>query len=206
MPTIFCIGRNYAAHVREMEGRGGDGVPVVFLKPEHALNAPPHDIVLPRGAGEIHHEAEIVIRVGARGEAAALALGLDLTDRTRQQEAKAKGHPWAAAKGFETSACVGPFLPLGDLPPLDQLRFTLKVNGETRQTGDTALMLRPVAELLDSVASWFGLRAGDLVFTGTPAGVGPIQAGDTLTLDLEGVPAAKVSFTVRSAGDSAPPA
>lgn len=197
MPTIFCIGRNYAAHIREMEGRGGDGVPVVFLKPEHALIAAPGEIVIPRGAGEIHHEAEVVVRVGKEGKAAAVALGLDLTDRTRQQAAKGKGHPWAAAKGFETSACVGTFLPVSTAPPLDRIRFTLTVNGETRQQGDTALMLRSIPAVLDAVAAWFGLREGDLVFTGTPEGVGPIQSGDVLTLTMDDVPAAEATFRVR---------
>ncbi len=196
MSTIFCIGRNYAAHIREMQGRGGDGAPVVFLKPEHALIAPPESIVIPAGAGEIHHEAEVVVRVGAAGEAAEVALGLDLTDRTRQQAAKAKGHPWAAAKGFETSACVGPWLPTSEVPPLHRLRFDLEVNGEIRQRGDTSLMLRPIPALLEAVAAWFGLREGDLVFTGTPEGVGPIRRGDILKLTMDDTPAAEATFEV----------
>src|SRR5436190_12368063 len=113
MPTIFCIGRNYAAHAREMgDAPDAKGEPVVFLKPWHALVAPPGPIRLPAGAGEVHHEAELVVRVGPSGEAEAVALGLDLTDRTRQAAAKAKGLPWAAAKGFRGSAPVGPFVPV----------------------------------------------------------------------------------------------
>lgn len=197
--TIFCVGRNYAAHAREMGAAPRpEGDPVVFLKPDQALVVPPGPLTFPSGIGEVHHEAEIVVRVGPGATAEAIALGLDLTDRTRQAEAKRTGLPWAAAKGFKGSAAVGPFVPRGEVPPLDRLRFTLAVNGTQRQEGDSADMLFPIPVVLAYLERWFGLRAGDLVFTGTPEGVGPLGAGDRVTLALEGVPAAAASFVVAS--------
>jgi 2-keto-4-pentenoate hydratase/2-oxohepta-3-ene-1,7-dioic acid hydratase in catechol pathway len=197
VPTIFALGRNYAAHAREM---GADpaakGDPVVFLKPWQALVAPPGPIRLPAGVGEVHHEVELVVRVGAGAVAEAIAVGLDLTDRTRQAAAKKEGLPWALAKGFRGSAPVGPFVPVAALPPLDRLRFSLKVNGEVRQSGDSALMLRPIAEVLPVLDDWFGIAPGDLVFTGTPEGVRAIATGDTLDLALDGVPAATSRFVL----------
>ncbi len=201
MPTIFCIGRNYAAHAKEMGAApAADAEPVVFLKPEGAIVLPPGPVRLPPGAGEVHHEAELVVRVGEDGGASAVALGLDLTDRTRQAAAKARGEPWAAAKGFRGSAPLGPFVaaPVA----LDRLRFTLRVNGEVRQRGDTSLLLHPVPALLAAIDRWFGLRPGDLVFTGTPEGVGPIRPGDVLDLELDGAPGARARFVV----DGTPPA
>jgi 2-keto-4-pentenoate hydratase/2-oxohepta-3-ene-1,7-dioic acid hydratase in catechol pathway len=195
--TIFCVGRNYAAHAREM---GAPAEPnedlVVFLKPSQARLDSPGTIRFPPGAGEIHHEAELVVRVGAGATPEAVALGLDLTDRTRQAEAKKKGLPWATAKGFRTSACVGPFVCVASLGGLDRLRFRLDVNGATRQSGETGSMIRPVPVVLAEIDRWFGLEPGDLVFTGTPEGVAPLRPGDVCALDLEGVPAASARFGV----------
>lgn len=197
MPSIYCLGRTYAAHAKEM-GSAPDagGEPVVFLKPWSAILAPPGPIRFPPGAGEVHHETELVLRMGAGGVPDAAALGLDLTDRTRQGTARKAGLPWATAKGFRGSAPLGPFVPVSALPPLDRLHFTLTVDGAARQRGDTALLLRPIPDLLAALDRWFGLVPGDLVFTGTPEGVGPLAAGDRLELALEGVPAAAASFTV----------
>ena len=197
MPTIFFIGRNYAAHVKEMGSTpDADGEPVVVLKPWHALVAMPSPVHLPLGAGEIHHEAEVVLRIGAGPKVEAVALGLDLTDRTRQAAAKKAGLPWAAAKGFRDSAPCGPFVPAAQAGPLDAMRFELRVNGVVKQRGDTALLLRPFARLLHELDAWYGLREGDLVYTGTPEGVGPVVRGDVLELGLAGVPAASARFTV----------
>jgi 2-keto-4-pentenoate hydratase/2-oxohepta-3-ene-1,7-dioic acid hydratase in catechol pathway len=196
MGTVFCVGRNYAEHAREMGAEAGPLV--VFLKPERAVTTG-RGIRLPAGAGEVHHEAEVVVRVGADGECEAVALGLDLTDRTRQQAAKAAGLPWAEAKGFRGAAPLGPFVPVSRAPPLGGIRFLLRVNGEVRQRGDTASMLRPVPELLRAIDAWYGLSPGDLVFTGTPAGVGPLRDGDALELEMEGCPEARVGFVVERA-------
>ena len=199
MPTIFCLGRNYAEHAKEM-GAAPDsaGEPVVFLKPWHALVAPPGPVRVPAGLLGLHHEAELVVRVGPSGGAEAIALGLDLTDRPRQAAAKEKGLPWASAKGFRGSAPIGPFVPVEALPPLDRLRFTLAVNGSVRQSGDSSRMLRTIPRVLEELDRWFGLMPFDLVFTGTPEGVGPLRAGDVLDLVLKGVPAASARFVVES--------
>lgn len=195
--TIFCVGRNYAAHAREMGTPADpDAEPVIFLKPEGALLAPPGPIRLPPDAGEVHHEAELVVRVGPDARADAVALGLDLTDRTRQKQARRDGMPWAAAKGFRGSAPLGPFVPVVAVAPLDTLVFTLAVNDVVRQRGETRLLLHPVGELLAYLERWFGLAPGDLVFTGTPEGVGPVRPEDVLELALEGHPAAGARFTV----------
>ena len=139
---------------------------------------------------------EVVVRVGTGARADAIALGLDLTDRARQGKAKAAGLPWATAKGFRGSAPLGPLVPVSALPPLDRLLFTLSVNGRVRQSGDTSLMLRPIPRILAELDRWFGLAPGDLVFTGTPEGVGPLASGDVLDLALEGHPQASARYLV----------
>jgi 2-keto-4-pentenoate hydratase/2-oxohepta-3-ene-1,7-dioic acid hydratase in catechol pathway len=202
--TIFCVGRNYAAHAREM-GSAHDPAaePVVFLKPDGALVRPPDPLRFPVGLGETHHEAEVVLRMGPGARPDALALGLDLTDRTRQAAAKQAGLPWAAAKGFRGSAAVGPWVPLDRAPALERLVFTLRVNGAEKQRGETRLWLHPWPALLAYLDRWFGLAAGDLVFTGTPEGVGPVVAGDVLELALDGVPEAAARFVVAKPGSGA---
>ncbi len=197
MTAIFCVGRNYAAHAREM------GAPVdpeedlvVFLKPAQAIVLPPGPIRFPPDAGEIHHEVEIVVRAGPGAAAEAIAVGLDLTDRTRQTAAKKRGMPWATAKGFRTSACLGPFVSVRDVRGLDVLRFGLEVNGEQRQRGATANMLRPIGRLLAEIDRWFGLEEGDLVYTGTPEGVAALRPGDVCRLSIDEVPLASARFVV----------
>src|SRR5262245_49304496 len=191
MPSIFCVGLNYAAHVAEMGSLlAAQGEMVVFLKPWQAILSPPGPIRIPPDATEIHHETEVVVRVGSDLRAEAVALGLDLTDRPRQSVAKKAGLPWTRAKGFRGSAPIGPFVALRAAPSLDRLRFSLAIDGAVRQRGDTARMIRPIPAILEDLDRCFGLAAGDLVFTGTPEGIGPIAPGQTLALELEGVPAA----------------
>ena len=193
---ILCIGRNYAEHVREMGDvaapEAGAPVlePVVFLKPSTALVADGSEIVLPRQSHDVHHELELVAVIGTGGRhiteadalshVAAYALGLDLTARDLQAEAKASKGPWSIAKGFDTFAPLGPLLPASAIGDPQAVRITLSVNGETRQDGTTADMLTPVARLVAFVSSVFTLEPGDLLYTGTPAGVGPVRAGDRL--------------------------
>ena len=111
-------------------------------------------------------------------------------------EAKKSGLPWACAKGFRGSAPIGPFVPMTKAPPLDAIRFSLRIDGVLRQRGDTSLMLRPIALLLTQLDRWYGLESGDLIFTGTPEGVGPIASGNVLELEMDGVPAAGSRFVV----------
>jgi 2-keto-4-pentenoate hydratase/2-oxohepta-3-ene-1,7-dioic acid hydratase in catechol pathway len=195
--TIFCVGLNYAAHVSEMgSGYAARGEMVVFIKPWQAIVDPPGPIRIPADATEIHHETEIVVRVGPGCTADAITLGLDLTDRPRQTAAKKAGMPWARAKGFRGSAPIGAFVPVRALPPLDRLHFSLTIDGVEKQRGDTSLMLRPIPVILEDLDRCFGLRTGDLVYTGTPEGIGPIAPGQTLVLDIEGVPGAGSRFVV----------
>ena len=194
--SVFCIGRNYAAHVAEM----GDvrapapdetpADPVVFLKPAGALLASGGTVVLPRQSESVHHELELVAVIGTAGRriaeadalrhVAAYALGLDLTARDLQAEAKASGTPWSIAKGFDTFAPLGPLVDARAVGDPQTLRLELQVNGETRQADTTDHMLHPVARLVAFLSTVFTLRPGDLVYTGTPEGVGPLAAGDRL--------------------------
>ncbi len=188
---LLCIGRNYAAHVREM----GDVAdlptePVVFLKPSTALVADGGRVVLPRQSADVHHELELVAVIGeggrhvaeadALGHVAAYALGLDLTARDLQARAKASKGPWSVAKGFDTFAPLGPLTPASEIADPQTLTIRLAVNGETRQEGTTDRMIFPVAKLIAYLSSVFTLEPGDLVYTGTPEGVGPIRDGDRL--------------------------
>ena len=195
---ILCIGRNYAAHVREM----GDvaeppAEPVVFLKPSTALVASGAQVVLPHQSSDVHHELELVAVVGKRGRyvaetdaldyIAAYALGLDLTARDIQRAAKASKGPWSVAKGFDTFAPLGPLTPASEIPNVQALTLTLRVNGEIRQNGTTGDMLFTVARLVSYLSSIFTLEPDDLIYTGTPEGVGPVRSGDTLHAEGSGL-------------------
>lgn len=194
--TVFCIGRNYAAHAAEL-GNAVESEPVVFLKPNAALLREGSPIVLPDYSRDVHYECELVLLIGKDAdhvdEAAALSciagygIGLDLTARDVQSVVKAKGLPWTKAKGFRGAACVSDFVAANLVADPARLQFDLHVNGEPRQHGDTALMQFPVATIVSYLSRIYGLRAGDLVFTGTPEGVGRLQGGDRLQLALPGL-------------------
>lgn len=190
--AIYCVGRNYAEHAAELNNPI-PSAPVIFTKTPHALR-------LPEEAGKIafadetfHHEAELVVLLGdtiARGQKAewraiaAIGLGIDLTRREVQNSLKSQGLPWTIAKSFEGSAIVAPLLPLASYSDLDHISFELAVNGETRQRGNSADMLFKIPTILSYLASLGPLQTGDLVFTGTPKGVGPIRRGDRFALRL----------------------
>ena len=188
---VLCIGRNYAAHVREM-GDVADvpAEPVVFLKPSTALVADGGEVVLPRQSDDVHHELELVAVIGTGGKhiaeadaldhVAAYALGLDLTARDLQAASKAAKGPWSIAKGFDTFAPLGPLLPADRVGDPQQIEIALTVGGEERQRGTTDHMLFPVARLVAFLSTVFTLEPGDLVYTGTPEGVGPVRDGETL--------------------------
>ena len=186
---VLCIGRNYAAHVAEM-GDVAEAEPVVFLKPSTALVASGGEVVLPPQSSDVHHELELVAVIGAEtkdvseadalGAVAAYALGLDLTARDLQAQAKAKKGPWSVAKGFDTFAPLGPLTPASDVPDPQALEIALEVNGAERQRGTTDHMVFSVARIVAYLSSVFTLEPGDLVYTGTPEGVGPIEDGDRL--------------------------
>ncbi|ARA92802.1 isomerase/hydrolase [Rhodothermaceae bacterium RA] len=199
---LLCIGQNYARHAAEMKSRVPDK-PMIFLKPSTALVGDGGRVVLPSMSRDVHHEVELVVLIGRTGkhipESEALAyvggyaIGLDMTARDLQAEAKAKGHPWSVAKGFDTFAPVGAFVPADAVADPQDVQVRMAVNGEIRQDGHTGDMIFPVARLIAYASRIFTLEAGDLLFTGTPEGVGPVQPGDVLEATGTGLPALRVT-------------
>ncbi|HTI95105.1 MAG TPA: fumarylacetoacetate hydrolase family protein [Rudaea sp.] len=194
---IFCIGRNYAEHAAEMGASVDRGNPVFFCKPADAIVADGADIPYPQATQELHHEVEMVVALHSGGtdiaEAGALrhvfgyAVGLDLTRRDLQTAAKAKGMPWDSAKAFDHSAPLSAIRAATEIGHPHSAALTLEVNGEVRQRADIAQMIFAVPEILARLSRLFELKAGDLVFTGTPAGVGPLARGDVVHARLAGV-------------------
>ena len=199
---IYCIGRNFADHAREMGAAPADpgarGRPVFFLKPSDAVVVD-GDVPYPPGTNELHHEIELVVAVGRDAPAGELtasgaqaivfgyAVGLDLTRRDLQAEAKAKGLPWDIGKSFDASAPVSAIVPAGDAGDLSAGSLSLDVNGSRRQHGRLRDLVWTVPEVLHELSRLYRLRAGDLVFMGTPAGVGVLVPGDTFRASLDGV-------------------
>jgi 2-keto-4-pentenoate hydratase/2-oxohepta-3-ene-1,7-dioic acid hydratase in catechol pathway len=201
---ILCIGRNYADHIKEL-GNEMPERPVIFMKPASSVIGEGEQIVIPSYSSECHHEAELAILVGNGGKdipvdqalqhIAGYGVAIDLTLRDVQAELKKKGLPWEIAKGFDTACPLSAFVPAASVAAPQDLRITLSVNGEPRQDGTTALMIHRIPELLSYLSSIFTLEPGDLILTGTPAGVGPISSGDHLVAEISGV--VKLSVSVR---------
>lgn len=199
---ILGIGTNYASHAAEM-GLGLGGDPVVFLKPASALCGEGALVRAPGPGHELHHEVELVVAIGRSGRrilfeqalsyVGGYAVGLDLTLRDLQRDAKKLGRPWALAKGFDTSAPVSAFTATGEVPDPQKLLLTLKVNGALRQSGSTSDMIVPVAGLIAFISKFMTLEPGDLIFTGTPAGVGALKPGDILDAEAAGVGSLRVT-------------
>ena len=188
---ILCVGQNYAAHAREMGQARAE--PFFFTKPADAVVVDGADPVFPTATSNLHHEVELVCAIGADGGIAGWAVGCDLTRRDLQAAAKEKGRPWDAAKGFDQSAPCGA-LTLGALPD-PAAPIALSVNGEARQTGQLDDMVWNPAEILAKARELWDVRPGDLIFTGTPEGVGPLQPGDRVEATIGGLQT--LSFTVR---------
>jgi fumarylpyruvate hydrolase len=199
---IFCVGRNYAEHAREVgspEQADGREPPFFFMKPADALVAGEGElsVAYPPLTQNLHHEVELVVALGAGGanivlgEALSLifgyAVGLDLTRRDIQALAKGKGHPWDMGKGFDQSAVIGAIVPLSNTGHPSSGRIWLKVNGQLRQQGDLSDMLWKVADVIANLSTSVTLAAGDLIYTGTPAGVGPLLRGDLIEATVDGV-------------------
>ena len=190
---VVCIGRNYLDHIRELNNAVPE-TPILFMKPATALANLDEPIRLPAGRGECHHEVELAVLVGrelrnasaetARVAVAGYGIGLDLTLRDLQNDLKKKGHPWETAKAFDGACPLSPFLKPEDLPEPQATDLALQVNGVWRQQGNTRLMMIGVFDLMAYISTHFTLQPGDVVLTGTPAGVGPLHAGDTLLLRL----------------------
>lgn len=193
---IVCLGRNYAAHAKEMNAETPEA-PVLFLKPSTAIVHDGSSVVIPRFSSELHHEVEMVVVVGKSGtripkhEAMeyvyGYAVGLDMTLRDVQSEAKKKGLPWSVAKGFDTSAPLSDAVEKKHVANPHNLDITLKVNGVVRQHSNTRNMIFSIEEMIAYISSIFTLEVGDLIFTGTPEGVGGVVSGDQLEAELESV-------------------
>jgi len=188
---ILCVGQNYAAHAREMGQARAE--PFFFTKPADAVVVDGDDPVFPTATANLHHEVELVCAVGADGSIVGWAVGCDLTRRDLQASAKEKGRPWDAAKGFDQSAPCGT-LTLGALPD-PAAAIALSVNGEARQSGRLDDMVWNPVEILAKARELWDVRPGDLIFTGTPEGVGPLQPGDRVEATIGGLQ--PLTFTVR---------
>lgn len=186
---IICIGRNYAEHAKELNNPVPEN-PVVFMKPATALLQPGKPFFYPDFTKDLHFEVEVVLRIAkngrhvqpefARGYYKEISLGIDFTARDIQQKCKSNGHPWEIAKAFDSSAPVGRFISIDEVPDPTAIEFDLRKNGEIAQQGNTSDMLFSFDELIVYVSKFFKLQMGDLLFTGTPAGVGPVAIGDLL--------------------------
>jgi 2-keto-4-pentenoate hydratase/2-oxohepta-3-ene-1,7-dioic acid hydratase in catechol pathway len=194
---IICVGRNYAEHIKELNNEQPED-PVIFMKPETAIPLKHDPFFYPDFSSDVHYEVEILVKINRVGKNIdekfahkyydEIGIGVDFTARDVQSKLKAKGLPWELAKGFNGSAPISGFVPKTDFPDLQNLNFSLDVNGETRQQGNTSLMLFKIDYLISFVSRYFLLQQGDILFTGTPKGVGPVQVGDKLTAFIEGKP------------------
>lgn len=199
---ILCIGRNYAEHIREL-GNETPEAPVLFMKPATAVIGEGESIIIPDYSHDCHHEAELALLIGREGkdippeEAFAFIAGygvaIDLTLRDVQADLKKKGLPWDIAKGFDTACPLSDFVPAGAVPSPQNLQIRLSVNGALRQDGNTGLMIHPIPAIVSHISTIFTLEPGDVILTGTPAGVGPIRSGDRLVVEITGVGSLRVS-------------
>lgn len=192
---IICVGRNYAEHVKEL-GNAMPEAPVLFMKAKNALLPPGRAFYYPEFSKDIHYEAELVFRICRNGKHIAekfarryydqVTLGIDFTARDLQQRQKAKGLPWEIAKAFDGSAAIGEFIPIPPEQNVQDYRFALRKNGGIVQQGFAGDMLHSVDRLIAYASTFFSFNTGDLLFTGTPAGVGPVAIGDHLEGFVEG--------------------
>ena len=199
---VLCIGRNYAKHAAEMNA-AVPAQPIIFLKPSTALIRSHEAICLPSMTSNVHHEVELVAMIGLGGRdippqcslhhVTAYAIGLDMTARDLQSEAKRKGKPWSVAKGFDTFAPLGELVPAAEIGNPQELTLSLKVNGTVKQHGTTQDMIFPVAHLVSYCSKIFTLEHGDLLYTGTPEGVGPVVQGDRLEATCSRLPPLEVT-------------
>ena len=194
---IYCVGRNYADHAREMGHDPDREAPFFFMKPANAIVQNKASLSYPVGTKELHHEIELVIAIGKGGKNIAVdkalghvwgyGVGLDMTRRDIQGEAKKQGRPWEMGKSFDESAPVTALRPASEIGHPAKGVITLKVNGQVKQSGDLAMQIWNVPEQISYLSHLITLQPGDLIFTGTPAGVGPIKPGDKLEGHVDGV-------------------
>lgn len=192
---IICIGRNYTKHIEELQNERPTE-PVIFMKPDSAILLKQHPFVIPEFSNDIHHEIEIIVKISKVGKYIdakfahkyydEIGVGIDFTARDLQQKLKDKGLPWEKAKAFDGSAVIGEFVSKTDYNSLENLTFELTRNGKTVQKGNTSHMLWKIDELISYVSQYFTLKIGDIIFTGTPEGVGLVEPEDVLEGFLEG--------------------
>jgi len=193
---IVCIGRNFAEHAREL-GNAVPDSPILFMKPASCIVPDGGTVVIPDYTNECHHEVELAVLIGTRGakipaeqaleHVAGYAVAIDLTLRDVQNTLKEKGHPWEMAKAFATSCPLSDFVTAEAVPDIGNLSLKLAVNGELRQNGTSADMMRSVAEVIAVMSDYFPLEAGDILLTGTPAGVSQVVSGDRMEATIPGV-------------------
>lgn len=186
---LICIGRNYAKHIAELDNEKPEH-PVVFLKPDSAILLKQHPFVIPEFTQNVHYEVEVLVKIKKLGKYIdkkfaptyydEVGLGIDFTARDLQKSLKEKGLPWEKAKAFDGSAVIGKWISKEKVGDVDTIDFTLEKNGEVVQEGSTATMLWKIDELISYVSQYFTLKIGDIIFTGTPAGVGPVSLNDKL--------------------------
>ncbi|HKR04212.1 MAG TPA: fumarylacetoacetate hydrolase family protein [Bacteroidia bacterium] len=186
---ILCVGRNYSEHIKELHNQANE-TPVIFMKPDSALLQRRLPFFIPEFSNEIHHELELVIKIKKNGKNIAerfahkyfdaITVGIDFTARDLQQQLKAKGLPWELSKGFDGSGPVGEFIPVNELESLRNIDFHLDINGELRQKGNSGDMIFSFAQIISYISEFITLKNGDLIFTGTPSGVGKVKTGDKL--------------------------
>lgn len=192
---IICIGRNYVAHIRELNNEM-PGEPVFFMKPDSSLLRNNDPFFIPEWTSDVHYEIELVLRISRLGKGIEkrfahryyeqIGLGIDFTARDVQNQLKAKGLPWEKAKAFDRAAVIGSsFISKGSFPNLKDINFRLDVNGTTVQQGSSGLMIYDFDDIVSNISDYVTLKIGDLIYTGTPAGVGPVAAGDRLEGYLE---------------------
>ncbi|GJM12822.1 MAG: fumarylacetoacetase [Pseudohongiella sp.] len=194
---IYCVGRNYSEHVKEMGGDPKQEPPVFFSKPASACVTFNEDVVYPQATNDLHHEVELVVALKSGGQNIALesamgcvygyAVGIDFTRRDLQAQAKSKGRPWDLAKGFDQSAPISPILPATQVDDLADRQISLLVNDELRQQAKLSDMIWSVPEIICELSKYFELKAGDIIYTGTPSGVAAVAKGDRLSASVDGI-------------------
>lgn len=186
---IICIGRNYADHIKELDNAKPTD-PVIFLKPDTAILLKKQPFFIPDFSNEVHHEVELLVRINKIGKHIdqkfahkyydEIGLGIDFTARDLQAELKEKGLPWEKAKAFDGSAVIGKFIEKEQFKDVNNINFSLERNGNTVQNGNSMLMMWKIDALIEYISKYFTLKIGDIIFTGTPAGVGKVEANDVL--------------------------
>lgn len=195
LPTgkVVCIGRNYVEHAKELNNEV-PSEPLLFIKPASAVVPMDEPLQVPADKGPVHFETELAVLIGerltnvdeqtAQHGIAGIGLALDLTLRDLQSQLKSKGHPWERAKSFDGACPLSPFLTAASVGDLNDVQIRLTVNGEVRQDGNSAQMITPILKLISHASKWFTLEPGDVILTGTPAGVGELKVGDKLSVEI----------------------